>query len=132
MSRVESRGSSAGNVAQAGGSRPSTLDSRQAFTLIEVMVVVVLLSFIVIALMAVFNSTQGAFRASVTQTDVLESGRAAMDLMTGDLRTMSPSQGASNGAVNFYAAGPAGYSLVQSLVASSQQRTHTCCRIFSS
>jgi type II secretory pathway pseudopilin PulG len=78
-----------------------------AFTLIEVMVVVVLLSLIVLALMAVFDSTQTAFRASVTQADVLESGRAAVDLMTDDLRTMSPSHGISYstaGAANFYVA----------------------------
>ena len=109
----------------------------RAFTLIEVMVVVVLLSLIVIALMAVFNSTQAAFRASVTQTDVLESGRAAMDLITGDLRAMSPSLGISNqviyrpnydgpGPVNFYA-GTNAYRnppLIQSLVASSDSRTN--------
>ena len=77
-----------------------------AFTLIEVMVVVTLLSFIVLALMAVFNSTQSAFRASITQTDVLESGRAAMDMIADDLRGMSPSLGNESGsedAVNFYA-----------------------------
>ncbi len=70
------------------------------------MVVVVLLALIVIALMAVFNTTQNAFRASVTQADVLESGRATMDLMADDLRAMAPSSGQSNsltGAVNFYA-----------------------------
>jgi type II secretory pathway component PulJ len=44
-----------------------------------VLVVVSLLSLIVLALMAVFNSTQRAFRASITQTDVLEGGRATMD-----------------------------------------------------
>jgi len=60
------------------------------------MVVMVLLSLIVIALMGVFSSTQAAFRASVTQTDVLEGGRAAMDLITGDLRAMAPSLGTSN------------------------------------
>ena len=43
--------------------------------------------------MAVFNSTQTAFRASVTQTDVLEGGRAAMDMIAGDLREMAPSLG---------------------------------------
>ena len=42
---------------------------RCAFTLVEVMVVVTLLSLIVLALMTVFNSTQAAFRASVTQTE---------------------------------------------------------------
>ena len=85
--------------------RPSKFHG--AFTLIEVMVVVVLLALIVIALMSVFNITQNAFRASVTQADVMESGRATMDLMAGDLRAMAPSSGQSNnvtGAVNFYAA----------------------------
>jgi prepilin-type N-terminal cleavage/methylation domain-containing protein len=84
--------------------QPSTFNLRRGFTLIEVMVVVVLLSFIVLALMAVFNSTQKAFRASVTQTDVLEGGRATMDFMAADLRAMAPSFGQSNGingAVNF-------------------------------
>jgi type II secretory pathway pseudopilin PulG len=109
--------------------QPPTFTLRSAFTLIEVMVVVTLLSLIVIALMGVFNSTQAAFRASVTQTDVLEGGRAAMDLITGDLRAMTPSLGVSNSTpallntgqipVNFYvvsntATGP----LIQPLVAS--------------
>lgn len=96
-----------------------------AFTLIEVMVVVLLLALIVGALMAVFNSTQTAFRAGLTQSDVLESGRAAMDMMATDLRAMSPSLEASNGAVNFYANTNLNYApLVQSLTASSQSRTN--------
>ena len=87
---------------------------RRAFTLVEVMVVVVLLSLIVYALMMVFSSTQAAFRASVTQAGVLDDGRAAMDLMASDLRAMAPSDGNANYAiinntlsttcaVNFYA-----------------------------
>jgi type II secretory pathway pseudopilin PulG len=104
-----------------------------AFTLVEVLVAVTLMSLIVIALMAVFNGTQTAFRAGVTQTDVLENGRAAIDLIAADLRQMSPSLGTSNSIaavnsglvpVNFYTAVPSGYSLVQPLVASSQQRTY--------
>ena len=35
-----------------------------AFTLIEILVVVVLMSLIILALMTVFNATQNAFRAS--------------------------------------------------------------------
>ena len=92
------------------------------------MVVVVLLSLIVIALMGVFNSTQAAFRASITQTDVLEGGRAAMDLMMGDLKEMSPSLGHNGGAVNFFATNNPSYSpLLQSLVGISNpnlQRTN--------
>ena len=101
------------------------------FTLIEVMVVVVLLSLIVLALMAVFNSTQAAFRASVTQAGVLDDGRAAMDLMAADLRAMAPSRGRfdiTNGAVNFYArvaafAAPPS-PLVQPMVGGNSVRTN--------
>jgi hypothetical protein len=89
---------------------------------------VVLLSFIVMALMAVFNSTQTAFRASITQTDVLEGGRAAMGLIKGDLETMAPSFGRTNrdvagvvwsGAANFCANSNSSFApLVQSLAGS--------------
>lgn len=97
------------------------------------MLVVTLLSLIVIALMGVFSGTQRAFRASITQTDVLEGGRAAMDLITGDLRAMQASGGVTNGAVNFYAVVPPGYAqapLVQSLTASSATRTNVLEQIF--
>ena len=73
--------------------RPSTLF---AFTLVEILVVVVLLSLIVLALMAVFTSTQTAFRASITQTDVLEGGRSVMGLIKTDMESMTPSFGQSN------------------------------------
>ena len=105
-----------------------------AFTLVEILVVVVLMSLIVLALMAVFSSTQAAFRASITQTDVLEGGRSVMGLIKSDLEPMTPSFGVSNinvgslGAVNFYVA-VTNYAsppspLFQSLAGSSQQRTN--------
>jgi prepilin-type N-terminal cleavage/methylation domain-containing protein len=99
------------------------------FTLVEVMTTLILLSLIVLALMTIFNSTQNAFRASLTQTDVLESGRMAMGLMAGDLAAMTPSYGTNygNGAVNFYANPNSGYTpLIQSLTASPNgvQRTN--------
>jgi type II secretory pathway pseudopilin PulG len=114
-----------------------------AFTLVEVLVVFVLLSLIVLALMAVFNTTQNAFRASVTQADILETGRAAMDMMTADLRTMTPSDGVfntTNGVVNFYA-GTSAYQppvcayqppLIQPMIGSinSSQRTNVLENIF--
>ncbi len=74
----------------------SAIRNCAAFTLIEVLVVVVLMSFIIIALMAVFNSTQTAFRASLTQSDVLEGGRSAMGMIKSDLEAMTPSFGQSN------------------------------------
>ena len=122
-------------AAQSGGPARSAVSivnrkSRivNGFTLIEVMVVVVLLSLIVLALMAVFNSTQAAFRASVTQAGVLDDGRAAMDLMASDLRAMSPSHDRSFNAVNFNVYVLSQVSppspLIQPMVGGSSQRTN--------
>ncbi len=66
--------------------------SRRAFSLIEILVTAALMSFIVLGLLAMFNQTQRAFRSSMTQTDVLEAGRATMDLVTRELEQMAPSQ----------------------------------------
>jgi len=115
--------------------------TRAAFSLIEVLVVISLLSLIVLALMAVFNSAQTAFRASVTQTDVLGGGRATIEMITADLRQMAPSLGYSNSLVqiaptiyacnsnnpvNFYAdTNKYGIQpLVQSLAGSTARRTN--------
>lgn len=108
----------------AAGHRPAL----RAFSLVEVLVVVSLMSLIVLALMAVFTSTQRAFRASVTQSDVLEGSRAAMELMAADLRAMTPSAGVSNittGSVNFFVAANSSYlPLTQTLPGSSLSRTN--------
>jgi hypothetical protein len=114
--------------------------------MVELMVTMTLLSLIVLALMAVFSSTQQAFRASVTQTDVLEGSRAAVDMITSDLHAMTPSDYPSNyyvggfsyfSAVNFFATNntyyyPNQYSpgvafyqpLVQALPGTGTQRTN--------
>ena len=139
MSRVESRESRVVRWGEISGSRPSTLGPRPAiaaFTLVEILVVVVLMSLIVLALMAVFSSTQAAFRASITQTDVLEGGRAAMGLIKSDLESMTPSFGVSNGAVNFcvitnqYQYQSNSAPLVQSLTGSGSQRNNVLEKFF--
>lgn len=124
--------------------------TRHAFTLIEILVVVVLMALIVLALMAVFSSTQAAFRASITQTDVLEGGRAAMGMFKSDLESATPSLGQSNivlvagkfsfipsyAPVNFFVTNNAyQYSsnfppLVQSLAGSGSQRTNVLQKFF--
>lgn len=71
--------------------RPAHSPTR-AFTLIEMMITVALLGFIVLGLTAMFIQTQKAFRAGVAQSDVLESGRAAVDLMVRDLESATPSR----------------------------------------
>ncbi|HEX7651935.1 MAG TPA: prepilin-type N-terminal cleavage/methylation domain-containing protein [Verrucomicrobiae bacterium] len=112
--------------------RPVVLRRRQGFSLVEVLLVISLLALIVLALMDVFSSTQRAFRASVTQSDVMESSRAAMELMTEDLRKMTPCYGKVDGTnVNFFSYyngllfGDAYYApLVQSLPGTTTERTN--------
>lgn len=63
-----------------------------------------LLSLIVLVLMSVFSSTQSAFRAAVTQTDVMAGGRASMDMLAADARLLSPSHDVFTNAAGFYGA----------------------------
>ncbi|MBE0540348.1 MAG: prepilin-type N-terminal cleavage/methylation domain-containing protein [Verrucomicrobia bacterium] len=73
---------------------------RLAFSLIELLVVVALLSIIILGLLLMFNQTQKAFRTGMAQVDVLESGRAATEMLSRELLQMTPAY-SSNG-VNFY------------------------------
>lgn len=73
-------------------SRHSGGRNQRAFSLIEIMITVGLLSFIVLGLLAMFQQTQRAFRSSMTQVDVLENGRGAMGLIVGDVEQMTPSK----------------------------------------
>jgi type II secretory pathway pseudopilin PulG len=84
-----------GRARSPNGGTPSLpeLETCGAFSLVEVLLVMALLSLIVLVLMTVFNSTQSAFRSGVTQTDVLEGGRVAMDMIVSDLKVMTPSGG---------------------------------------
>ncbi len=94
------------------------------------MVVVALMSFIVLALMAVFNSTQRAFRSSVTQSDVLEGSRATMEMIASDLRGITPSD--NYYAVNFLITSNANYSLplVQTLPPGGIYRSNLLQQVF--
>ncbi|MCX7872308.1 MAG: hypothetical protein N2487_03380 [Verrucomicrobiae bacterium] len=59
--------------------------SASGLTIMEMMVAMGILVVIVVGLLAMFQQTQRALRASATQTDVMETGRAIMDLMTREL-----------------------------------------------
>ena len=71
-----------------------------AFTVVELLVAVSVMTIIVFVLYRVFNETQRALRGNITQVDVLEAGRAAMELMTRELQEMSAAQLANQ--TNFY------------------------------
>lgn len=72
----------------------------RAFSLIEILVVVALLSVIIIGLMAMFSQVQKAFRTGLTQTDVLEAGRVAGDMLGRELEQITP---ANQSGPNFFA-----------------------------
>jgi hypothetical protein len=67
------------------------------------LVVMTLLSFIVIGLLAVFDQTQRAFKTGMSQVDVLESGRSAMDLIAREVEQMAALTGLGSNVVNFRA-----------------------------
>jgi len=81
------------------------LRAAAAFTLVEIMVVMILLSAIVLGLMAMFGQTQRAFQAGMAQTDQLEGGRMFTDLLVRDLQQITPTH-QTNG-MNFYVQIPA-------------------------
>ena len=74
--------------------------AKAGFTLVEILVVAVLLTVIILGLLAMFQQTQKAFRVGLTQTDVLESGRATTQLVARELEHVRAANGA---AVNFFA-----------------------------
>jgi type II secretory pathway pseudopilin PulG len=75
--------------APATGLRPGP---RSAYTLLEILVAMLLLSIIVIGLIAMFGQTQGAFRVGMAQTDITEAGRSAMGLLARELAEAVPSR----------------------------------------
>lgn len=77
--------------------RPCYCPSR-GFSLMELLLAVSISVVIIGALYTIFHHTQRALLSSVTQVDVLESGRQAMDIITRDLSQISASDiaGATN------------------------------------
>jgi hypothetical protein len=70
---------------------------RAAFSLVEILIAVTLMSVIVLGLMAMFAQTQRAFRLGMNQTDVLEAGRMATDMIVREMEEITPSGNASAG-----------------------------------
>ncbi|MBM3902310.1 MAG: prepilin-type N-terminal cleavage/methylation domain-containing protein [Verrucomicrobia bacterium] len=77
-------------------SRGCAARSRRGFSLLEMLIGMAMLSVIVLALFAMFNQTQKALIANSGQTDVMENGRAVMDLLIRDLGRARPSNIGTN------------------------------------
>ncbi len=63
----------------------------QAFSLIELLVAVSLMSVIVFGLYSMFSETQKALRTNISQVDVLETGRAAVEILAQDIQQAAAS-----------------------------------------
>jgi len=70
----------------------------RAFTVVELLVAVSIMTLIVLVLYGVFDQVQKALRGNSSQVDVLEGGRAAIELMTREMEQMQASRvvGATN------------------------------------
>ena len=78
----------------------SAFRTSPAFTLVEILVTIALLSLIILGLFATFNQVQRAFRSSMNQVDRLEAGRAVTGMIPAELEQTTPSNA---NATNFYA-----------------------------
>lgn len=115
------------------GGRVNAPFQQAAFSLIEIIVVVGLMSFIILGLVMMFSQTQRAYKLGTTQVDVLEGGRAVMDLIQRELLQVAPAnQPANSGATNFATAMlPAPYyPLIQELPGNEPDRTNVLQDLF--
>ncbi len=118
------------------GSRSTVRDV--AFSLIEIMITVALLSLIVLGLLSMFTQTKRAFTSSMTQSDVMEAGRAMMAGFTRELEQMTPTHAPpiNNGnyvSTNFFAETSPGFDkdrMYQPLPGSLEERTNVVQRFF--
>jgi prepilin-type N-terminal cleavage/methylation domain-containing protein len=65
---------------------------RRAFTLIEILVAVGLMSLLILGLLSMFHQTQRAAHLGMAQVDVLEPGRVTLQFATDDLERISTSE----------------------------------------
>ena len=61
---------------------------RRAFTILELLVAVSVMTLVIYVLYALFNQTQMALRKNASQVDVNEGGRAAMEMIVRELSQM--------------------------------------------
>jgi len=72
----------------------------RAFTVVELLVAVSIMTLIVVVLYGMFDQTQRALRGNSAQTDVTEGGRAGMGLIARELELMGASR--VTGCTNFW------------------------------
>jgi type II secretory pathway pseudopilin PulG len=83
---------------------------RAGLTILEMLVSTAMLSFIVLGLTAMLIQTQKAFKTGIKQNTITDSGRAIMDMITGDLRQMSDAQNSNE--INFFWGTPTAVTMI--------------------
>ena len=64
--------------------------SARGFTVVELLVAISVLTLIVLVLYGLFDQVQKALRGNIAQVDVLEGGRATMQLLSTEMEQMDP------------------------------------------
>jgi prepilin-type N-terminal cleavage/methylation domain-containing protein len=101
---------------------PATKATRnRAFTIVELLVAVSIMTLIILVLYGMFDQVQKALRGNASQVDVLEGGRAAMELIRRELEQLTPSN--TGGCTNFWVE-VTSPPLTQSLVTTNSVRTN--------
>jgi hypothetical protein len=80
--------------------RPGPARGLIAFTLIEIMVAMTLLTIIILGLVAMFDQTRRAFTTGLSHSDYQEAGRVALDMIGRDLEQLTPTD--YTNCANFY------------------------------
>jgi hypothetical protein len=89
--RATNTGRASGLEGDRGGSERGRVLGAGAFTVVELMVAISVMTLIVLVLYGLFDQTQRAMRGNVSQVDVLEGGRAAMEMIAVDFEQMRAS-----------------------------------------
>src|SRR3954468_21328253 len=116
--------------------RHSSLLRRSAFSLIEILVAVALMSFIVLGLLITFNHVSRVFRSGMGQVDFMASGRTVTENIMRELEQMTPSSAPYT--INFLADQPRitpspsffTQPLIQALPGTTSQRVNSIQELF--
>ncbi len=94
---------------------------RRAFTIVELLVAISILTLIVLVLYGLFDQVQKALRSNVAQVDVHEGGRAGMELLSREMEQMQAGNRAGITNIQIRLTGPP---YQQALLGANENRTN--------
>ena len=106
---------------------PARAERQRAFTIVELLVAISVLTLIVLVLYGLFDQTQRALRSNVAQVDVHEGGRSGMELLSREMEQMQAGNALTN--VNLFTRFTATPSR-QTLLGPGEERTNLLEEVF--